>query len=512
VVCAAAASAAVPGPMPTRPSTAPATAPRIGAATQSATKPSVVTASRPVSAVQAETILAGFPRNAAAISSRSDFRALTLEGRVREVRTVPVGTGGLPVPAGRMETEVRVVLVAKAQAEEAAAHFTCHMDKATAEEAAALVPDTVIRLTGAIGGVTPAQDRIDLMGCHDLTVVGELPVAQRVLGKWVTNGRSDSTAAPEFRGHAMHLELSLSADGTFTEEVFDAGRSIRQIAGKWSAPKPKKGEEPALKFEPKNLLFATNPVAFEQEQLVLQPVGVADLRLPARTTWTRMIGTELAYDPRAMRAQVLNWMSANITVNDPQGAQNVSTFITDQDAGNYHLDCGGGAVKSGRATQVLVCAGKMFVLPYTDAQAQHANVPARSIAANILPKFGVLMAPEARIESLVLDNKNTITVGKALTGKATLRTFGRALPAQYAMMMVTGHGTLLSALKQPLGPDPDSFEFSFDVARVGQVFAQPDPLGAVFMLVRIPGADDRGNDRRQRVISEPIAFLMDVVR
>jgi hypothetical protein len=505
-----------------------------GRGTASASAPAAGTSTAPASAsapatrpaLQADVILSKFPGNAAVIAARSDARNFTIEGRVRDVRSVTVDAAGIAIgPGGAAggKTELRVALVGRSQADDLPAHFTCRFDKATEEAAAKLKPDQIVRLTGAIGGAVAAGDRIDLLNCHDLSETGPLEVGDQLVGLWRCNDvQVDGTAlrkANQARGiksdeipdstypAPWHIDLALRADGTLAADLAENnGQSLKRITGRCQVVKDGPTEA-RLRIDVQGTAGQETTATFEGGRLQLTLPGLADRFVLPDTHFGKLDGTPRPMDYRAFKDQTMQWFNANIAKPD----NNLPKFVSDavdqaaKQQQGYIFTMGAGTVRRGRVAVLIGAYGKLLPVEYSDLETRTSNLPPTTVNNGFLPHWGTLMTPEIKIEALTVDNRLAFDTAKPLTGKMTLRGLRRAIDAQYVLVAITPAGMITVPIEKP-GPDPQVFDLRLD--------ALPGPPASprlvVFTIGRQGKPNDLFGDSANRVISEPVPILLDV--
>ena len=490
----------------------------------SATSPAPA-ATRP--ALQADAILGKFPGNANVLAARSDARNFTVEGRVRDVRTVAVdatGGGGATAPAfpDPGMTELRVALVGRSQADDVPAHFACRFDKATEEAAARLQPDQIIRLTGSLGAAVPAADRINLLNCHNLSETGPLNVGDQLVGLWRCNDvmvdgaalrkanqargiKSDNIPDADYAA-PWHLDLILKADGTLAAELADnTGQTLKKLSGRCQVLKDGPAEA-RLRMDIQGALSQETTATFDAGRLQLTLPGLADKCLLPDTRFGKLEGTIRTVDYKALKDQTMQWFGANLTGSN---ANNIAKFVSttvDTNAASHQgfaLNIGAGAIRRGKTTLVLGVYGKLLILEYSNAQTQANAVTRMNFSGSPVKSSGTLMAPEVRIEALSVDNRNNFDASKPLTGKITLRALRRMSDAQYLLFASSATGPM--KLDKP-GPDPQTFDFRFN-----PLAALPgNPRLILFVVGRQPQPNDLYGDNANHVISDPVPVLLDL--
>ncbi len=495
-------------------------------ATATATAPATT---KMAPAVPADVILKGFPGNANTLVSRSDARNFSVEGRVREVRTVsldPPVTGTASRPAGGGKTEVRVVLVGRAQADDVAAHFTCHMDKASEEAALKLKPDQLVRITGYIGTVVAAQERIDVMNCHELRETGTLTVGEQLTGTWrCTEVTLDGAALKKANlakgiksdnvpdGNYLapwRLDLSFKADHTVTAELTDnTNQALKKTTGRSVLVKDGT-DEARLRLDLAGAAGQETAATLAGGQLKLTLPGFADKFVLPEMRFTKLEGAAQTVDYWAMKGQTMQWFGANITAGNADNLAKVLSDTMDISANAHQgflFTIGAGILRRGRTTAVIGAYGKLLMLEYSDAQTM-ANAGTRmNLASGQVHSWGTLMVPEVKIESLTLDSRNTIDITKPLTGKLTVRGLRKMPEAQYVVVAATAGGTLAVALEKAPGPDPQTQEVRFEPLPG----LQGNPRLMLFFIGRQAKANDLFGDNANRVVSEPTVMLLDVL-
>jgi hypothetical protein len=481
-------------------------------------------ASRP--ALQADAILSKFPGNASVVTARSDARNFTVEGRVRDVRSVTVDAAGNvinPIGAAGGKTELRVVLVGRSQADDVAAHFTCRFDKATEDAAANLKPDQIVRLTGSIGGAVTAGDRFDLLNCHDLSETGPLDVGDRLVGIWRCNdvqvdgaalrkanqarGIKDADVPDANYSAPWHIDLSLRADGTLSAELVENnGPSLKRITGRCVVLKDGPSEA-RLRLDVQGGGPQEVTAAIEGDRLQLTLPGLADKFVLPDTHFGKLEGTMRPMDYRAFKDQTLQWLSANIAKPD----DNVPKYISDavDQAANqkqgFIFSFGAGSMRRGRIALVIGAFGKLMPVEYSDAETMASNLNRMTLSNGYLPQWGTLMVPEVKIEALTVDNRTAFDATKPLTGKISLRGLRRMIDAQYELVASTTSGLIAVDIEKP-GPDTQIYDLHLDRLPGGA----SGPRLIVFAIGRKSKPNDLFGDNANRIISEPVPILLDI--
>jgi hypothetical protein len=503
-----------------------ASAPATTAATATA-------ASRP--AIQADAILSKFPGNASLITARSDARNFTIEGRVRDVRTVDLDTNGIAIaPAaggatattGSGKTELRVVLVGRAQAADAPAHFTCRFDKASEEAAGDLKIDQIVRLTGTISAAATSGDRIDMTNCHDLSEVGPLNVGDQLAGQWrcsaVTVDGGALRKANQSRGiknddvpdmnytSPWHIDLLVKSDNTLVAELLDTnGTSLKKVTGRLQVVDDSPAEA-RLRVSLQGTTATQEITAtIDSGHLVLPLAAFADKCVLPDLNFSEVEGVPRPVDYKAYRDQVNQWFNANIAKSVPSLPQFVNTAI-DQAAANrqgFYLTVGGGLLRRGTMTLLIANYGKLMPLELTEAESQFNATYRNGTLHYPLPSWGVPSAPEVKIETLAVDNRNGLDPAKPLTGKIVLRNLRRRVNGTYVLGITSPLGTRTINIDPP-GPDARVYDFRFDP----QTSVTPNPRPVLFFVGRMVKGGDAGPGGANRVISDPAAVLVDISR
>ena len=518
-------------PASTRAAT-PASAPASTRASTSATATSTGPASASIPALrpalQADTILSKFPGNASVVLSRSDARNFSVEGRVRDVRTVTLDNAGNIVvsgaPAGS-KTELRVALVGRGQADDVPAHFACRFDKATQEAAAKLKPEQVVRLTGSLGGgaAVTAADRLDLLNCHDLVEMGSLNVGDQLVGFWRCNEvqvdgaalrkanqargiKSDTTPESNYTA-PWHIDLALRADGTLTAELAENnGPSIKRLTGRYFVVKDG-ASEARVRLDVQGTGSQEVTSAFEEARLKLALPGLADKFVLPDTRFGKLDGVPRPMDYRLFKDQAFQWFNANLSKPDNNLTKTISDVV--DEAANrqqgFTFTLGAGAVQRGRVTMLVGGYGKLMQVDYSDIESRAANLPPTTLSPGFLPNWGTLMTPEVKIEALTVDSRNAFDASKQLTGKITLRGVRRMIEAQYTLAMISANGISTVAIEAP-GPDPQIYELHMTPAP-GAVGPRP----VLFIIGRQGKPGDLFGDSANRIVSEPVPVILDVL-
>jgi hypothetical protein len=504
-------------PASTRASTSSSAPATTTTATASATRPALL----------ADTILSKFPGNASVVLSRPDVRNFTVEGRVRDVRTVNLdGAGNIVLSAAAGgKTELRVTLVGRSQADEVAAHFACRFDKATQEAAAKLKPNQTVRLTGSVAGgaAVTAADRLDLLNCRDLADASPLNVGEQLVGYWRCNDvqvdgaalrkanqakgvKTDTTPDGNYTA-PWHIDLALRADGTLTAELAEnTGPSIKRLTGRYFIVKDA-ATEAKVRLDVQGTGSQEATVALEEGRLKLSLPGLADKFVLPETRFGKLEGIPRPMDYRVFKDQTLQWFNANLARPDNNLPKTVSDVL--DEAANrqqgFTFTLGPGASVRGRGTLLLGGYGKLMPLEYTDIETRVANLQPNSVGYGYLPNWGTLMTPEVKIEALTVDNRNGFDPGKQLTGKITLRGLRRMVDSQYMLAAISGGGISTMPIDAP-GPDPQIYDVQMAPPPGA---AGPRPM--VFLVGRQAKPGDLFGDNANRVISEPAPMILDVL-
>jgi hypothetical protein len=503
----------------------PATAPATASAPASTSAP----ATRLAPAIQADALLKTFPANANPIAARSDARNFSVEGRVREVRTVTLDAAGAVTTAPGAKSEVRLYLVGRAQADDAPAHFTCRMDQASEEAAGQIKPDQIVRLTGSIGKVAGPEDRIELLNCHDLQVTGELNVGDQLVGTWrstdlavdgtqlrkamIAKGQKADDIPEGDYSPPWHLEVSVKADNTLTAELLDKeGQSLKKVTGRYQelADTP---EEVRLRMQVTGMGPQEVAASLENGHLKMSLPGFADRFLLPNTHFKKLDGTPLAMDTKAVRDQTVRWFQANIAPNAPNTiAPYISTSIDNAYKANqgFIINVGSAALRRARTTTLIGAYGKLTVLEYSEAETAVNASQKSSLSAGVVQYWGTVMTPEVRLENLTVDNRAAFDPAKPLTGKVTLRSLRRTFDTQYMLLATSNVGMGSFVLEKP-SPDAQVISFHFDAPpAVGP--GPTNPRIVLFFVGRNARPDDLFNNTGGRIISEPIPVLVDMVQ
>jgi hypothetical protein len=494
------------------------------ASTRGSAPATTLAATSQPAAIAADNILKAFPANAGVLPSRSDARHFTVEGRIRDIRSDIAGTN----PAAGGSPEIRIVLVGRAQGDDVAVHFTCHMDPSAADAVADLKVDQFIRLTGTIGTLAPSFDRIDLKGCHDLTVTGPLNAGDQLPGLWRCSSvmqdgaglrkenqakgvKNDETPNADFIS-SLHLDVEFKADGNLAAELRDKDQLVKKVAGKWSVLSDKP-DEARLRLTIPGGTPQEVVATISDHTLKLSMPGFGDKFILPDTSFQKIIGSEFATDPKTLKDQALRWITANS--NNSPNAQSALKFTADHiDASQanhmmFGVMFGSAFTRRGKTTTLVGAYGRLLILEYSDAESQLNAAMKNNANSMIFPGNGTPMVPEIKIEALNIDNRNAMDPSKPITGKITLRNMRRPLTAQYAVMMcVPGAGAIMILPRAP-GPDPETYPFS-----LGPVPASAfNPRVAIFSIARAGKANDPASgDGVTRIISEPAAVLLDMAK
>jgi len=488
--------------------------------------PASSTASAPATrpALQADAILSKFPGNANVLAARSDARNFTIEGRVRDVRTVTLDppAGAAAASGAAPKTELRVALVGRSQADDLPAHFACRFDNTTVDAAAKLQPDQIIRLTGAIGPAVAAADRIDLLNCHDFSVTGPLNLGDQLAGVWRCNDLQVDGAALRKSNQARgikaddvpdanyspswHLDLGFKADGTLAAELADnAGPILKKLTGRFLIVKDAPAET-RLRLDVQGAASQEITASLEAGRLKLTLPGLADKFVLPDSRFGKLEGTQRPVDYQALKAQTMQWLAANI---NPASVNNVSTFVSNTlNAGaaahqGFALNLGAGVLRRGRTTILLGACGKLMPLEFSDAETQANAATRMNVNGGLLPNWGNVMVPEVKIDALSVDNRAAFDASKPLTGKITLRGLRRMPDAQYFLIAYPVPSVM--NIEKP-GPDPQTIAFRFDP--VPTLPGNPRPM--FFFVGRQAQPGDLFGDNANRLISDPMPVLLDI--
>jgi hypothetical protein len=481
--------------------------------------------------LQADAILSKFPGNANVLAARSDARNFTVEGRVRDVRTVSVDAPG-PTPAGPSaapagappKTELRVALVGRAQADDLPAHFACRFDKATEEAAGKLQPDQIVRLTGAIGAAVAAADRIDLLNCHDLSVTGAPNLGDQLAGVWRANEIMVDGAALRKANQARgiksddvpdanypapwHLDLGFKSDGTMAVELADnSGSTLKRLTGRYLVLKDGTAEA-RLRLDVQGAASQETVATLDAGRLKLTLPGLADKFVLPDLRLGKLDGAVQTIDYKALKDLTMQWFGANVTLPN---ANNLPKFVSDaiDNSATAHqgfvFTIGAGILRHGKTALVFGVNGKLFPLEYSDAETI-ANAAARMNANNaFLPNWGTVMVPEIKIEALSIANRTAFDANKPLTGKISLRGLHRMPEAQYVLLAASPAGVSVMNIPKP-GPDPQTLDLRFN--SLPSTTGTPRPL--LFFAGRQGKPNDLFGDNANRVISDPVPILLDI--
>jgi hypothetical protein len=465
----------------------------------------------------ADTALRAFPGSANSLASRSDARNLKVEGKVREIHASTL-------PGGAAET--RLILVGSSQPDEVATHFTCKIDKLPD----GIKEDQIIRITGSVGPVVAAAERVELLNCRDVTVVGDPTVGNRLAGAWrcssvILDGvalrkdaeragkKTDDIPAASFAS-PLRLDLIIKTDGTFASELWDKETLAKKVAGRWVMSKD--GTDSAkIRLEVSGQPSAEIEAAIENGKLAFPLPGYADKRLAPETSFDKVSGVALKVDPIAAKNQTLAWFSANYAA-PPQQLQQITPAISGaldaciQRNSGLAATFGSAMLKRGRAAAVMSVYGKMVALEFSDAQTQHDAPRKANYNMTDIPAWGTPMTPEVKIESLAFDKKGPLDLAQPLTGKITVRGLRRMPQGQYALLMQLPGYNGLSAFDKAVGADSETFSFRFDP--VGTRLAAN--MGATVPVVIVVSRQAPGVPLTQSagtaIISEPMISLMDI--
>ncbi len=462
--------------------------------------------------VLADTFLRAFPGSANSLAGRPDARNLHIEGRVREIHSATLPSG---------DTETRLILVGSSQADEAPAHFTCHVDKLPDD----IKAEQIVRLTGTVGPIVAAGDRVELNNCHDVTLVGDPTVGNRLAGFWrcrslVLDGatlhkealaqhkKADDIPTTDFAS-ALRMELAIKNDASFLAELWDGETLIRKVAGKCTITKD--GPDSAeARLEGGGTPATEAPVAIENDHLKITLPGFADKHIVDDTAFEKVSGVPQKVDPKAVRAQALAWFKSNTKLAQPEPV--LTTMANGMDANaarnNWYVQSmGSDLLKKGKAAVLLTLYGKLTVLEFSDVQTQH---DANRKTVNNFGQIGgaTLMVPEVKIENLAFDQKGAINATQPITGKVTVRGLRKALPQQYVLLMQLQNAILYWVLDKPISADSETYDFNFKPigpllqANVGAT------IPMVISIARHTAAAGAPGDLQ--AISEPIISLVDL--
>ena len=405
------------------------TAPASASAPATSTAPASASAPASRPALQADVILSKFPANAAVLAARSDARNFTIEGRVRDVRTVTVdaaGTAlgpGVAAGTGGTKTELRIVLVGRSQADDAPPHFTCRFDKATEEAAGKLKPDQIVRFTGSIGTAAAAMDRIDLLNCHDLfrdrhaqrrrstrrpmAHCNDIQVDGPALRKanQARGIKADDTPDSNYPAPWQSI-WPCAADGTLAAELAENnGQSLKRLTGRCQILKDGPSEA-RLRLNVQGTASQEAAATFEAGRLKLTLPGLADKFVLPDTRFGKLDGTLRPWTTAAFKDQTMQWFNANVTANNPTLPKFVSNAI-DQRAGfhqGFIFTLGAGTVRRGKTALVVGAYGKLLTLEYSTPK-PWPTTPTGPTSTTASSRTGLPYGAEVKIEALAVDNR-----------------------------------------------------------------------------------------------------------
>lgn len=494
-----------------RPATAPAT--------------TSATTTRAATVMQAETILKFFPANAGSLASRNDARNFTVEGRVRDVRTETLSNG---------TTDLKVALVARAQPDDVGEHFTCHIDKASETDAAGLKPDQIVRLTGAIGTISVAAERIELKACHDVSVTGTVNAGEQLPGLWryasvqidgaalrkdnqakgirnaVVGGVGGEGIPDATFVSAYHLDLTFKPDNTLVAELRNKDQILKRNTGRWTILKDST-DEAQLKLDIVGMASTQVTATLEGKNLKLNLPGFADKFLVPEMSFGKPDSTVQSIDWKGLQDQTRRWVETNTAPAQTQVALKYFSDLlgqTENGQKGFAMAVGAGMLKRGRAAYVVGLYGKLTVLDYSDAENQLNAATKNSNNWTLMPQWGGLVQPEVKVENFAIDNRNALDLAKPVTGKVVLRGLRRMPEGQYIMVLAMAGGASMVGLNGTPGPDPETFNFSFPPLPAGPL----NPRLAVFIVGRQGRGADQPGDQSQRVIADPVPVLLDLAR
>lgn len=488
---------------------APPATTRTAPATKAASTPAAASSAARI--LQADDLLANFPRNVKLARNER----VTVQGRVLDVRSIATTLGAT----------VRLALVGNLHAEDDPAHITCTIDKDSQAAALALQPDAIVQLSGTFGGTVTNADRLDLTACHDLSALTASTqlAAPRIVGRWRGNLFMSDQAFKTWTAKAgwiigqvnpgtvltpMLIDLTLEANGTATEIIHDPQQSFATFTGTWSVAQTAGG--PKLKLNLKGLEPFETDVALEGKVLKFSAPGLAEMLIIPTVGCTRIYGTPLPEDLKALRNQAAKWVGANIGLANPQKLlADTNKFLDncEQIEREFSLYFDGGLLKSKKSTQVCCINGKMFLFEFTPDQTQRTGIPAMSTEFKDIRLHFTLAAPEIKVESLTLDMKNTLPLSTPLTGKISLRSLHLIPDVKYQLILSHERGFSVCYLDKAPGPDNETFAFKFTPLGndLGNAFKSGKSVPICFGLAR-----NRVGEDRSLQVSEPIGMLVDV--
>jgi hypothetical protein len=478
-----------------------------------AAKPTALPTSNPDQpAIQADVLLQAWPENASTLASRPDAKSLTLEGKVREVRTEKLANGS---------SETLVVIVGTTQTDDAPAHFTCHVASGSQANAGRLKNDQVVRITGAIGPVTTAANRVDMLECTDIKVVAT-PNADPFIGHWRSlmtqmDGWRQRMAAHTaglgvedipngiYSTAALTIEAEFKADGTLTAVLLQQRSVQKTVTGKWQIVKA--GTKPRIRIEVVGEPALESPLPAASSSIALDLPGFSDQYVMPTIELLRVQGNFAKVDWQSMRDEATKWITANNALANPQRALSGASSFLDGlgDGDGYAIVLGSEIPKSGKTTALVGAGGKFFVLEYSAAQTALNAQTSKGIYTSRMSAFmGPLFVPEVFVDALVIDNQTAIDPTKPLTGKVTMHSVGRVYAGPYELVLACEGAKFFCNLKEGPGADTRTIDFQFPVMRAPSNVISLNPRIAVITVVR-------NTDMEPKVISDPQVMLLDLV-
>jgi hypothetical protein len=479
------------------------------------TKPASASAKAPASAsrptpptVLADTFLRAFPASANSLGGRPDAHNLHVEGRVREIH-----------PSTQPGGETRLILVGSAQADEAAAHFTCLFDTPPDD----VKPEQIIRLVGTVGPVTASADRVELLNCHDATVVGDPTVGNRIAGFWRCNSvvldgavmhkeavmqgkKADDIPITDFAS-PLRMDLVIRADNSFIAELWNGETLVRKVAGKCVITKD--GPDTAqARLEGGGGPSVEAPISMESDHLKITLPGFIDKHIVADTSFEKVKSVPQNVDWKALKNQTLAWFAASNSIAKQQVPAITTTLSNALDKSALAKDgfvctLGSQMLKKGRAVALVAAYGKLNVLEFNDAENQHDDKRKNIFNYGEIPAWGELMVPEVKLDNIIFDKKGAIDPAQPITGKVTLRSLRRFTPAPHALVMATQGSLRLCTIDHMLEADPDTYTFHFEPLAQGLQANMGATIPMIFYVARL------GNDNKY-IISEPVIALADL--
>ncbi|HVT81818.1 MAG TPA: hypothetical protein VHM90_14325, partial [Phycisphaerae bacterium] len=407
---------------------------------------------------------------------------------------------------------------------EAPAHFTCHFDQLPD----GVKIDQILRLTGTVGPVVAASERVELLNCREAVVVGDPTVGNRLAGNWRANAlildgvalrkeaqqqgkKVDDIPATQFASN-LRLELAIKADGTFASELRDGETLVRKAAGRWVVTKDA-ADSAKVRLEAPGVPGLESTARFDGDRLKMALPGYADRHIVADSAFEKVTAVPQNMDWKGMKNQTIGWFTANTSLQQ-QPAQQILTAITgvmDANFNNHNwfvASVGSALLKRGKTTVLVAGFNKLTVLELNDAQTQHDN--ARKLSSNYgeIPAGGVLVTPEVKIENFTLDKKGPIDPTQPITGKITVHALRRTLPGQFGLLLQMQGSAVVSAFSKPVGADSETFSFQFEAIgnRLPPNISATIPL--IFVVARQAPRPTSPSDNS--LVSEPLISLVDI--